>query len=160
VNDAFIAPLRQYNVDGNINLIMPVDGETTSEFGIRTDPITGKLRFHKGLDIAGEYGTPVKAMAGGKVLDVGYQPNGYGNYVILGHEDKGWSGLTSRYAHLSEVSVKKDEIVSQGQAIGFMGNSGRVAPKPTSERPKQGTHLHVELRINNEPVNPRRYLDF
>ena len=143
-------------------MIAPAEGAITSGFGVRTHPVTGEKDVHKGLDYAGENGSPVLAAADGIVLDIGYQPDtehGYGNYIILGHDKLGWSGLTTRYGHLKEKpEVEMKQNVKQGQVLGRMGNTGAVAPKPTIEKPNSGTHLHFEVRWDNKPQNPLDYM--
>ena len=111
----------------------------TSQFGWRQDPINGSARFHKGLDIAVAYGADVKAAAPGRVSFSGVQ-NGYGNTVVIDHE----GGRQTRYAHLSEQLVRVGDVVAEGQLVGKSGNSGRAT----------GPHLHFELLVNGQPVDP------
>ena len=111
----------------------------TSQFGWRQDPLNGSARFHKGLDIAVAYGADVKAAAPGRVSFSGVQ-NGYGNTVVIDHE----GGRQTRYAHLSEQLVRVGDVVAEGQLVGKSGNSGRAT----------GPHLHFELLVNGQPVDP------
>ncbi|MFV0244492.1 MAG: DUF5930 domain-containing protein [Qingshengfaniella sp.] len=123
----------------------PVPSATrmTSLFGYRRDPINGGRRLHSGLDWAGSYGTTIKATADGVVTRAGWM-SGYGRIVEVQHE----FGITTRYAHLSKINVKKGQRVSRGDKIGAMGNSGRST----------GTHLHYEVRVDGTPVNPLTYI--
>lgn len=121
------------------NIIMPVDGQLTSDFGYRIHPIYGTNLLHGGIDIGVESGTPVKAALPGVVKDTGYNSSA-GNFVTLSHSGK----VDTKYAHLSEVSVAKDETVSQGQTIALSGNTGVST----------GPHLHFEIRIGGVRINP------
>lgn len=115
----------------------------TSGFGYRRDPIRGGTRLHAGLDWAGPYGTPIYATGDGVVTHAGWQ-SGYGRLIKIQHE----FGIATRYAHLSKLNVKVGQRVSRGDRIGAMGNSGRST----------GTHLHYEIRVGDQPINPKRYL--
>ncbi|MCR9086272.1 MAG: DUF5930 domain-containing protein [Rhodobacteraceae bacterium] len=115
----------------------------TSGFGYRRDPIRGGTRLHSGMDWAGSYGTPIYATGDGVIVHAGWQ-SGYGRLVKIQHE----FGVHTRYAHLSSMSVKVGQRVSRGDQIGAMGNSGRST----------GTHLHYEVRVGEQPVNPQSYL--
>ena len=121
-----------------------VGGETTDRFGMRHDPFGGgTAEFHAGQDIAAERGTPVYAAGIGTVKFAGTQ-GGYGQVVIIDHGD----GITTRYGHLSEIGVQTGQEITRGATIGRVGSTGRST----------GPHLHYEVRINEEAVNPRRYL--
>lgn len=115
----------------------------TSGFGYRRDPIRGGTRLHAGMDWAGAYGTPIFATGDGVIVHAGWQ-SGYGRLVKIQHE----FGVHTRYAHLSKMNVKVGQRVSRGDQIGAMGNSGRST----------GTHLHYEVRVGEQPVNPQSYL--
>lgn len=122
----------------------PTDGTmVTSSYGVRADPFTGGAAFHAGLDFTGSYGQTIRAAAAGTVAYVG-QRAGYGNVVELSHG----RGLMTRYAHLSGADVRPGQRVARGQAIARMGSTGRST----------GTHLHFEVRVGGNPVNPRRFL--
>lgn len=121
------------------NIIMPADGQLTSDFGYRIHPIYGTNLLHGGIDIGVESGTPVKAALPGVVKDTGYNSSA-GNFVTLSHSGK----VDTKYAHLSEIAVAKDETVSQGQTIAFSGNTGVST----------GPHLHFEIRIGGVRINP------
>lgn len=121
-----------------------VKGRNTLSFGPQKEPFTGKWYIHRGLDIANSRGTPIIATANGKVSNVDYQKNGYGNYIMISHK---WS-YNTRYAHLQKVFVSKGQYVKQGDVIGLMGSTGRST----------GPHLHYEVRIGPTYVNPADYI--
>ncbi|MBI2360423.1 MAG: M23 family metallopeptidase, partial [Deltaproteobacteria bacterium] len=121
----------------------PTQGHVSSGFGIRKDPWTEKPGFHSGLDIPKPMGTAVRAPGDGVVVRVG-SSNGNGNTVTLDHG----AGITTMYAHLSQIHVKEGERVRKGQRIAEVGNTG----KSTS------SHLHYEVRVNDIPIDPRRNL--
>lgn len=125
--------------------IWPVaGGETTDSFGGRRDPFGGgSSEFHSGQDISAERGTPVFAAGIATVKFAGTQ-SGYGQIIILDHGD----GITTRYGHLSKIEVEAGQQLARGTMIGRVGSTGRST----------GPHLHYEVRINEEPVNPRAYL--
>ena len=116
----------------------------SSGFGYRSDPFTGAGAFHGGLDFRGPYGAPIYAAAKGIVSFAGIR-SGYGNCVEIDHGN----GLLTRYAHMSAFRTSVGQMVSPGQAIGAIGNSGRST----------GPHLHFEVRVNDRPVNPRPFLE-
>jgi len=107
------------------------------------DPFTGKLRMHEGLDISAPTGTPIVATADGEVTFVG-QLERYGWVVELDHGH----GYETAYGHCSVVRVKEGEKVKRGQVIALVGNSGRSI----------GPHLHYEVRVNGEKVDPMKYI--
>jgi murein DD-endopeptidase MepM/ murein hydrolase activator NlpD len=115
----------------------------TSPFGYRRDPKTGGRRLHKGVDFAGPVGTPLYATADGVVTHAGWS-SGYGRLVKIQHE----FGIETRYAHQNQIRVKVGQRVSRGQRIGDMGASGRVT----------GPHLHYEVRVGGQAVNPMIYI--
>jgi murein DD-endopeptidase MepM/ murein hydrolase activator NlpD len=124
--------------------IWPVVGKLESGYGGRRNPFGGSgYEFHTGQDIDAQTGDPVVAGATGTVTFAGVQ-NGYGNLVVIDHG----GGLTTRYGHLSHVDVNQAQTVTRGQFIGRVGSTGRST----------GPHLHYEIRINDEPVNPLQYL--
>jgi len=123
--------------------IWPVRGWISSTFGIRNDPFNKTKKFHEGLDIANNPGTPIKATADGIVTFVGVN-GGYGNIVIINH----LNDIQTRYAHLQSYIVKSGQHVKKGQIIGYLGNTGRSS----------GPHLHYEVRKNLIPVNPKLYI--
>lgn len=123
--------------------LWPVMGRVTSSFGERTDPLGGEGEFHRGIDIAAGYGDAVRATADGVVQSAG-MASGYGREIIVNHGH----GMQTLYAHLSAITVAAGENVGRGQIIGYVGQSGRAT----------GPHLHYEVRINDTPVNPHRYM--
>ena len=124
--------------------IWPVSGKLESGMGGRRNPFGGRgFEYHEGQDIDASYGTPVMVAAGGTVTIAGRQ-RGYGNVIYVDHG----AGLSTRYGHLSEIDVKIGQTVTRGQTIGLVGSTGRST----------GPHLHYEVRINNQPVDPRQYL--
>ncbi len=123
--------------------ISPVRGILTSGFGYRADPMTHGRGNHQGIDIAAAYGLPVHASGDGLVLQASEQ-GGLGRAVFLFH---GY-GLTSRYGHLSAVTVRPGQRVKRGDVIGRVGNTGRST----------GPHLHYEVRLDGEPLNPIGYI--
>ena len=116
----------------------------SSGFGYRADPFTGAAAMHAGLDFKGPIGTPILAAAKGKVVLAGFN-GGYGNSVEIRHAN----GLVTRYAHLSGVDVRKGQMVERGVQIGRMGSTGRST----------GSHLHFEVRLNGQAINPRKFLE-
>ncbi len=123
--------------------LWPVQGWISSSFGERRDPFTGDGSFHPGIDIAVDVGTPVHVTANGVVVYAA-RLGGYGRCVIVNHGH----GFSTVYAHLSGFSVTAGEQVTEGEVIGYTGDSGRST----------GPHLHYEVRINGVPVNPYKYL--
>lgn len=124
--------------------IWPVEGTLEGGFGGRRNPFSGSgYEFHSGQDIEAPWGAPVVAGASGRVTFVGWQ-NGYGQLVVVDHGD----GLTTRYGHLSHIDVELNQTVLRAQLLGKVGSTGRST----------GPHLHYEVRINDQPVNPLPYL--
>jgi murein DD-endopeptidase MepM/ murein hydrolase activator NlpD len=121
----------------------PSDGEITSSFGWRTDPVHGGTRFHAGLDLADDRGTPIYAVAAGRVIRA-ETSGGYGRMVEIDH---GY-GITTRYAHCTTLRVKAGDRVERGAFISTMGSTGKST----------GSHLHFELRIDDSPHDPLKYL--
>jgi murein DD-endopeptidase MepM/ murein hydrolase activator NlpD len=123
--------------------IWPVEGQITGSFGERIDPFNGEGAFHSGVDIASSYGQPVVAPADG-VVDFADVMGGYGRAIMIDHG----RGITTRYGHLARFAVVVGQRVHRGDVIGYVGESGRST----------GPHLHYEVRINDTPVNPHKYL--
>jgi murein DD-endopeptidase MepM/ murein hydrolase activator NlpD len=123
---------------------MPVrTGYVTSGFGYRTDPFTGHVAFHPGIDFAGPEGTNVYAVAPGIVTWAGPR-SGYGNMVEINHG----GGISTRYGHASRVVVKVGDLVAKDQLIAYMGSTGRST----------GPHLHYEVLRNGDQVDPATYI--
>ena len=121
----------------------PVRGAVNSEFGRRRSPWGDAIEHHSGLDIAAQMATPVKAPATATVVFAG--PGGeYGNCVILDHGNE----VKSLYGHLSKINVRQGQRVERGTIIALTGNTGRSS----------GPHLHYEVHVKGQPVNPRAFL--
>jgi murein DD-endopeptidase MepM/ murein hydrolase activator NlpD len=123
--------------------IWPVMGHITDSFGERLDPFSGEGAFHTGVDVASDYGAPVHATADG-VVTIADDHAGYGRLVVIDHG----FGITTWYAHLSAFSAVAGSKVKRGEVVGYTGISGRST----------GPHVHYEVRVNNAPVNPWRYM--
>jgi murein DD-endopeptidase MepM/ murein hydrolase activator NlpD len=130
--------------DISIPSINPVEVmRLSSQYGYRTDPFQGRRKNHKGIDIPGPVGTPIYATADA-IVGRAQWVSGYGKYVELEHGN----AIQTRYGHLSAMNVTSGQRVKQGDIIGFMGSTGRST----------GSHLHYEVRIAGEPVNPTSFL--
>ena len=116
----------------------------TSPFGYRTPPTGGASSYHQGVDLAGPEGTPIYAARSGRVTVAGWT-NAAGYYVTINHLD----GFSSIYMHLSSYCVSSGTTVSQGQLIGYMGNTGIST----------GSHLHFGIAYNGAYVNPANYVN-
>ncbi len=123
-----------------------VRGWITTPFGPAIHPFTGQWYLHKGIDIAQRFGTPIVATANGRVTRIDYEALGYGNYIDIKHN----YGFSTKYGHLSKTYVTKGQEVLRGQVIAAMGASGLAT----------GPHLHYEVRIGDEVVDPTKYLSF
>ena len=135
----FICPLRSYS-------------RISSEYGYRTNPVTGVYKLHGGIDFAAPGGTPIYAAASGYVSVAGWSTGGYGNYVVIYHgtmsDGKAYSTL---YGHMSRIAAKQGTYVKQGDIIGYVGSTGNST----------GNHLHLEVwqgKTNAGRVNPRSYV--
>ncbi len=129
----------------HVPLRKPVHGELdmTSPFGMRMDPFVHQLAMHTGIDFRGSLGDPARATAAGTVTIAGWQ-GGYGNMVEIDHGN----GLSTRYGHLSEIDVKVGQKIHIGQIVGKIGSTGRST----------GPHLHYETRVNDNAVDPQKFL--
>lgn len=122
----------------------PVDHfKLTSQYGFRADPFAGRRARHKGVDMAGPIGTPIYATADG-IVGRAQWVGGYGKYVELNHGGE----IQTRYGHMSEILVQPNQRVTKGQVIGLMGSTGRST----------GSHLHYEVRIAGNSVNPMPFI--
>jgi murein DD-endopeptidase MepM/ murein hydrolase activator NlpD len=121
----------------------PLRGKITSGFGSRKDPLSGKRKFHCGIDISVPEGTPIEAAASGTVIFSDWK-TGYGKVVVLRHDE----GYVTVYAHNSDNLVEKGDQVDSGQHIALSGKTGAVT----------GAHLHFEIRKYVTPLNPMRFL--
>lgn len=126
-------------------LAMPVaNAHATGNFGRRVDPFNGRLAIHPGIDLAAPMGSPILATSDGEVTFAGRKA-AYGNVVDVEHG----FGIVTRYAHLSKVIASEGQKVRKGQVIGLEGSTGRST----------GPHLHYEVRIDDHPVNPSKFLE-
>lgn len=116
---------------------------TSSNFGMRSHPVIGGLRAHKGLDMAAPTGTPIYATADGLVSKAEWF-GAYGNYVSIGHG----GDLETRYGHMSRMAVSSGQRVRKGDLIGYVGSTGRST----------GPHLHYEVRVAGQAVDPTPYM--
>ena len=123
--------------------LWPVEGQVTGSFGERIDPFNGEGAFHSGVDIGSSYGHAIVAPADG-VVTLTDTLGGYGKTIMIDHGN----GISTRYGHLSGFAVTSGQRVQRGEIIGYVGESGRST----------GPHLHYEVRINDTPVNPYKYL--
>lgn len=126
----------------HIPTVRPVQGPTSSLFGMRDDPFTGLRRMHVGLDIAARRGEKVRATADGRVIHTGVDVN-YGRFVDIDHEN----GYRTRYGHLSAITIKRYTRIKRGDIIGLVGNTGRAS----------GYHLHYEVLRNDRVIDPASY---
>jgi murein DD-endopeptidase MepM/ murein hydrolase activator NlpD len=118
--------------------------EVSSRFGVRHDPINGSQRFHTGVDVAAQEGSPILAAAPGVVSRVGRR-GGYGNAVEI---DNG-SGISTLYGHASALTVKEGDSVKAGDPVALVGHTGRAT----------GSHLHFEVRKDGKPIDPKSTLN-
>jgi murein DD-endopeptidase MepM/ murein hydrolase activator NlpD len=129
----------------NVPVRKPITGplDFSSSFGVRSDPFLGRPAMHTGLDMRGSTGDPVHATAAGTVVTAGWN-GGYGKMVEIDHGNQ----FSTRYGHLSAINVRVGQKVKIGDVVGRIGSTGRST----------GPHLHYETRINDEAVNPTRFL--
>ena len=118
---------------------VPAGGRLSSDYGLRSDPFTSETRMHRGVDVAAPMGTPIHAVAGGTVTFAG-EMGSYGEIVIIDHGN----GIESRSAHQAWVDVVVGQQVAAGDVIGAVGSTGRST----------GPHLHFEIRVDGEAVDP------
>lgn len=138
-----LASLADWSKLADAPSLWPVEGRLTSSFGERVDPFNGEGAFHSGIDISVPYGTPIHAAADGVVTFAEFS-SGYGRLIHIDHGH----GVTSGYGHLSGFAISPGQHVKRGQIIGYVGTTGRAT----------SPHLHYEVRIQNVPVNPHKYL--
>ena len=134
---------RQQALARSVPSMWPLAGWLSSTYGRRPDPFDGSADFHQGLDIVADRGTPVHATANGTIDSAGYSGN-YGNQVLVDHG----FGIGTRFGHLSKVAVRAGQAVRRGDIIGYVGATGRAT----------SAHLHYEILLNGQPINPLRLL--
>ena len=120
------------------------DVSVSSPFGYRADPFLGRPALHPGIDLVQPFGAEIRATAAGRVVHAGWM-GGYGNMVEIDHGN----GLATRYGHMSEIAVQEGDEVGFGKVLGKIGSTGRST----------GPHLHYEVRVDGEPVDPERFLN-
>ena len=133
----------QQNLLASTPAIRPVRGWTTSKFGYRLSPFTGRREFHKGYDIATKKGTKIMATADGVVTFAG-RKGLLGKTIIIDHGH----GMVTRYAHCDKFLKKRGEKVKRWEPIATVGNTGRST----------GPHVHYQVNLNGMPVNPEKYI--
>ena len=136
-------PRAPGRVRGTGRYVFPADGPITSGFGYRVHPIFGTLRFHAGVDIAAAGGCGIRAADSGTVIHAGWM-GGYGNCLIIDHG----GGYSTLYGHCSALYVGYGQSVKQGQVVAAVGSTGYST----------GPHLHFEVRVSGDPVDPRGFL--
>jgi len=137
------SPTTTPSLTQNYHFVLPVSGKVSSPFGMRIHPITNAPEMHAGIDIEASKGTSIKAAMDGTVLEATNESS-YGNYIKLGHT----GGLTTLYAHCSQLLVKKGQAVKQGKVIAKVGDTGDAV----------GPHLHFEVSKGGEAVNPMEFI--
>jgi hypothetical protein len=136
--------LRTLNESTAVPSIWPVEGRVVLNVGaIRRMGGGDYPEFHKGMDIEAAVGTPVQSAASGTVIIADYRGE-YGNFVCIDHGN----GLSTRYGHLARIDVALGQTIKRGDHLGLVGSTGRST----------SPNLHYEVRVNNQPVNPRAYL--
>lgn len=128
---------------GTGRFVTPAEGPITSPYGYRVHPIFGTLRFHSGIDIGAYYGSSILAADSGIVIEAGWI-GGYGNTVMIDHG----GGYSTLYGHCSQLYVRIGQMVNQGEPIAAVGSTGNST----------GPHLHFEVRINGDPVDPLGFI--
>jgi murein DD-endopeptidase MepM/ murein hydrolase activator NlpD len=137
--------LQQSVLKGMLPNSSPINAAfNSSSYGWRIDPFTGNKAFHEGLDFSADTGTPIYAAAAG-IVTAAERTTDYGNIVKVDHG----SGLETRYAHASKLMVKVGDRVEKGQVVALVGSTGRST----------GAHLHYEIRLNGNALDPRKYLN-
>jgi len=137
---SLIIPQKELDSSFNIPVNTPRDPNTIQAPVAFNYISQGFRTFHPGIDLATEFGMPIKPIKAGTIEEAGYSPFGYGNEVVI---DNG-NGMESLYAHLSKIEVQKGESVDTTTVIGLVGTTGHST----------GPHLHLEVHINGTPVNP------
>lgn len=134
---------KQATLEGTPSIWPTKSQVITSSFGYRSDPLTGNISFHSGIDIGASTGDPVYAAANGTVIAAEYSPS-RGNYIVIRH----MNGLETWYMHLSKIEVRVNQKVTKSKRIGKVGSTGRST----------GSHLHFEVVKNGDVINPLPYM--
>lgn len=129
----------------NINIIVPVTGTITSEYGARDEIFDGVNSYHTGIDIANALETEIKSATDGKVVKTQSMDKYYGNNIEIE-----CNGVIFKYAHLNEIKVSEGDEVKQGDIIGLMGSTGMST----------GSHLHFEIIVDSRTIDPRKLVNF
>lgn len=129
----------------NSSFALPVNGTVSSVYGYRTDPFTGEIAAHNGLDIAAKAGSDIFAALDGTVELASHTNGDYGNYIIINH-----GAFKTLYGHCQSLKVKKGDKVLAGQVIATCGSTGRST----------GPHLHFEIRIGDRRIDPTPFLKY
>ena len=155
MHDTYAPTLTVGELEYNGTFPMPVQNATvTCEFGSRIHPITGKQSFHTGMDIAGAWHSNITAVEKGKIVWAGVQ-SGYGNCVEIEHITTSGTTYYTFYGHLARIDVTEGQEIVQGTVIGIQGGDPNRDPNPGYST---GSHLHFEIRINGETINPQNYV--
>lgn len=139
------APQTERRAD---RMLWPAPGRLSSRYGYRRHPIYGDRRMHTGIDIAAPDGTRVSAADSGVVTFAGYA-GGFGNFVVVSHRTVDGRDLSTAYAHMESIAVREGQLVDRGDRVGGVGNTGNST----------GNHLHFEVRLGGDPVDPLNYVD-
>ena len=134
---------NQKSLNDNLPTKLPANGYLVMDYGNVMSPFTGRVQYHYGIDIVAERGTPIYA-AGGGIVTKSDVEGGYGLVVEISHG----TGIASRYCHNLRNVVAAGDKVRRGDLIAYMGNTGQTS----------GTHLHLEVRVNNQPIDPKRFI--
>jgi len=137
-------PLEVGEVDLSKGFVLPVSGVQTSSYGYRSDPFTGEIASHNGIDIAAKKGTEIKAALGGTVEISEKSGGDYGNYIIINH-----GGFKTLYGHCEKLYAGVGDKVNSGDIIATVGSTGRST----------GPHLHFEIRIGDARIDPTPFIN-
>ncbi len=141
-------PVSKEELENLNSICIPVNGRVTSEYSWRVHPISGEYLFHSGIDIAGNMGEDIKCALDGKVIEIDTvgTATSYGKYIKVEHE----SGVVTLYGHCSKIINRVGDSVKKGQVIALVGSTGNST----------GPHLHFEVRVNGQKLDPSLVADF
>jgi murein DD-endopeptidase MepM/ murein hydrolase activator NlpD len=150
LNTAILHIKQMKNIIKNMPIGLPVSGNYRlgSKFGIRIDPFIAEPAMHSGVDIYVEDNNILATHDG--IVNFADHKGTYGNCIDIIHGDDYSTAITTRYAHLSKINVKKGQFVKKGDIIGIQGHSGRAT----------GNHLHYEVLYKNTQINPIKFIEF